>query len=60
REARYAATGRRTARARQRVPYAALVESGYLPLVSAYWAMHDGTAHFDALVGRRTGLVRSS
>jgi RNA-directed DNA polymerase len=58
REARYAATGRRTARARRALPYAALVEAGHLPLVPAYWALRDGPAAFETLVARRTGLGR--
>ena len=41
REARYAATGKRTARARSLVPYAALVEAGHVPLVTAYWERHS-------------------
>ena len=56
REARYAATGRRTPRARALVPYAALVEAGHLPLVSAYWALRAGPAEYDDVVRRRTGL----
>ena len=56
REARFAATGRRTASARQRVPYDALVEAGYLPLRTAYWAVHDGPAAYETLLARRTGL----
>jgi RNA-directed DNA polymerase len=56
REVRYAATGRRTARARARMPYSELHDAGYLPLVTAFWAMQDGTAPYDALVARRTGL----
>ena len=54
REARYAATGRRTARARQLLSYASMVGAGHLPLVHAYWAMHEGPGAYDALVGRRT------
>lgn len=57
REARYAATGRRTARAHALVPYAALADAGHLPLVAAYWAMREGTPAYDALVARRTGLA---
>ena len=34
---RFAATGLRTARAQKRLPYAALCEAGYVPLVSAWW-----------------------
>ena len=56
REARYAATGRRTARARSLFPYSTLVEAGHLPLVKAYWAVHQDPATYDALVARRTGL----
>ena len=57
REARYAATGRRTARARGTVPYDALVHAGYVPLVHAFWAMQQGPATYEALVARRAGLV---
>ncbi|MGI8807724.1 MAG: hypothetical protein ACR2KK_07780 [Acidimicrobiales bacterium] len=53
REARYAATGRRTARTRSRVPYDALVDAGHLPLVTALWAMDRGPATYEALVARR-------
>jgi RNA-directed DNA polymerase len=56
REARYAATGRRTERARQLVPYEALTEAGLLPLVSAYWVLHREPGTYDRLVVRRTGL----
>jgi hypothetical protein len=56
REARYAATGRRTSRARALFPYRALVDAGHLPLVAAYWAMHQDRATYDDLVSRRTGL----
>ncbi len=56
REARYAATGRRTDRARAMFPYPALVEAGHLPLVSAYWAMRRHPGEFQALVHERTGL----
>jgi hypothetical protein len=59
REARYAATGRRTASARKLVPYAALRDAGYLPLVTAYWAARDNPKIYDALVARRTGLAKS-
>ena len=57
REARYAATGRRTARARSLFPYSTLAEAGHLPLVKAYWAVHQDPATYDALVARRTGLA---
>jgi hypothetical protein len=57
REARYAATGKRTASAQRRIPYDALVDAGHLPLVSAYWAARDGSSAYDALVARRTGLA---
>ncbi|HEX2701294.1 MAG TPA: reverse transcriptase domain-containing protein [Acidimicrobiales bacterium] len=57
REARYAATGRRTARTIRDVPYTALAGAGHLPLVAAYWAMRDGVVAYDALVRRRTGLA---
>ncbi len=56
REARYAATGLRTDRARRLVPYEALTEAGLLPLVSAYWALHREPERYDGLVARRTGL----
>jgi hypothetical protein len=56
REARYAATGRRTGRSRALVPYAALVEAGHLPLVAAFWAMHRDDASYETLVASRTGL----
>jgi hypothetical protein len=54
REARYAGTGRRTARARRLVDYPSLVAAGHLPLVHAYWALHEGPDAYAALVGRRT------
>ncbi len=56
REARYAATGRRTARARQVVPHPALTEAGLLPLVAAYWALREDPQGYDRLVTRRTRL----
>ena len=56
REARYAATGKRTGRARALVPYRTLVDDGHLPLVATYWAMHDAATTYDRLVARRTGL----
>ena len=56
REARFAATGRRTARARRLVPYPVLAGAGHLPLVASYWAMREGPAAYDRLVARRTGL----
>jgi hypothetical protein len=56
REARFVATGRRTARTRQVLPYARLVDAGHLPLVAAFWAMRRDAAGYDALVSRRTGL----
>ena len=56
REARYAATGRRTDRARRLVPYEALTEAGLLPLVSAYWALRLDPEGYDRLVVRRTGV----
>ena len=60
REARFAGTGRRTAHARRLVPYDALVDAGYLPLVAAFWAAHGERGEYDDLVARRTGLgVRS-
>jgi RNA-directed DNA polymerase len=54
REARYAGTGRRTASTRRALPYAALVEAGHVPLVTAFWAMQQGT--YEALVARRARL----
>jgi hypothetical protein len=56
REVRYAATGRRTARARTLVPYGSLVDSGHLPLVTAFWAMREDPTAFDGFVARRTAL----
>ncbi len=56
REARYAATGRRTDRTRGLVPYETLTEAGLLPLVTAYWSLHRDPAGYDALVVYRTGL----
>jgi hypothetical protein len=56
REARYAATGRRTARTRRTVPYDTLAGAGHLPLVTAYWAVHEGPAAYEALVARRARL----
>ena len=53
REVRYAATGRRTARALGQVPYASLVDRGFLPLVTAFWAARKGSLAYDALVARR-------
>jgi hypothetical protein len=58
REARYAGTGRRTDRARRLFDYPSLVDAGHLPLVHAFWAVHRGTAAYDALVARRTHLGR--
>lgn len=56
REARYVATGRRTARTRRNVPYEALVAAGHVPLVTAFWAAREGPAAYAELVGRRAGL----
>ncbi|CAA9244360.1 MAG: hypothetical protein AVDCRST_MAG10-1856 [uncultured Acidimicrobiales bacterium] len=56
REARYAVTGRRTARTRQCVPYESLVAAGHVPLVTAFWAMDQGPATYEALVSRRARL----
>ncbi|HEX2118923.1 MAG TPA: reverse transcriptase domain-containing protein, partial [Acidimicrobiales bacterium] len=53
REARYAATGRRTARTRRLVPYDALAGAGHVPLVTAFWAMQQGPAAYAGLVARR-------
>jgi RNA-directed DNA polymerase len=58
REARYAATGRRTARTRRYVPYDALVAAGHVPLVTAFWAGREGPAAYEELVLRRTGLAQ--
>ena len=58
REARYAATGLRTARARQRLPYERLVDAGHFPLVAAYWTVRRTPAAFDEVLARRTGLCR--
>jgi hypothetical protein len=59
REARYAATGRRTARARKLIPYDVMRDAGYLPLFAAYWAARGNPKTYDALVARRTGLAKS-
>jgi len=56
REARYAATGRRTARARRLVPYDALATAGHVPLVTAFWAVREGAAAYEGLVSRRALL----
>ena len=56
REARFAATGRRTARTRRTVPYDSMVDAGLLPLRAAYWTFQSGAAEYEALVARRTGL----
>jgi hypothetical protein len=56
REARYVATGRRTARTKRLVPHSALLEAGHFPLVAAYWAIRGQRSAYDALVARRTGL----
>jgi hypothetical protein len=53
REVRYAATGRRTASARRLLPYRRLVERGYLPLVTAFWALRSGGDAYNALIARR-------
>jgi hypothetical protein len=47
REARYAATGKRSERTRALVPYAALVDAGHVPLVSAYWARRSDVCGHD-------------
>jgi hypothetical protein len=57
REARYAATGRRTVGARKLLDYRSLVDAGHLPLVHAFWALQQGPAAYDTLVARRTGLA---
>ena len=56
REARYAATGRRTARTRRAVPYEALAGAGHVPLVTAFWAVREGPPAYEALVARRAVL----
>ena len=56
REARYAATGRRTARTRRLVPYDALAGAGHVPLVTAFWAVREGPAAYEGLVSRRALL----
>jgi hypothetical protein len=56
REARYAATGRRTARTRRAVPYEALAGAGHVPLVTAFWAVREGRRAYEALVTRRALL----
>lgn len=56
REARFAATGRRRASTRSQVPYSALTDAGYVPLVSAYWAWQEGPTVYEEMVRRRTGL----
>jgi len=57
REARYAATGRRTARTRRTVPYQSLVQAGHLPLVTAFWALQQGPATYEEIVTRRARPV---
>jgi len=57
REARYAATGRRTARTRRTIGYDALVDAGHVPLVTAFWAMQQGPVTYEGLVSRRARLV---
>jgi hypothetical protein len=59
RESRYAATGCRRARAHRMVPYTTRRDAGYLPLVKAYWTAGGGPDAYDALVARRTGVVRA-
>jgi RNA-directed DNA polymerase len=56
REARFVATGRRTARTRRAVPYDALAGAGHVPLVTAFWAMREGRGAYEELVARRAGL----
>ncbi len=56
REARYVATGRRTARTRRTVPYDTLADAGHLPLVTAFWAVHQGPGAYEDLVARRARL----
>lgn len=53
REARYAATGRRTGRTRRQVPYSALAGAGHVPLVTAFWAVREGPAAYEGLVSRQ-------
>ena len=52
---RFATTGRHERRNRGALPYAALVERGYLPLASAFRAFRRGPGEYEALVGRRLG-----
>ncbi len=59
REARYVATGRRTARTRRAVPYDTLAGAGHVPLVTAFWAMHESPGAYEELVARRARLSRS-
>jgi hypothetical protein len=54
---RYAATGRRSGKARATVPYSTLTDAGYLPLVSAFWTMRTNPRVYDELVARRTGIA---
>jgi RNA-directed DNA polymerase len=56
REARYVATGRRTARTRRAVPYDALAGAGHVPLVTAFWALREGSGAYEELVARRARL----
>ena len=60
REARYAATGLRTGRARRLMPYDTLVEAGHLPLVAAYWTMRREPDAYASVIARRTAVVRSA
>jgi len=52
---RFAATGRHERRNRGALPYAGLVERGYLPLASAFRAFRRGPGEYEALVERRLG-----
>jgi RNA-directed DNA polymerase len=52
---RFAATGRHERRNRGVLPYAGLVERGYLPLASAFRAFRRAPGEYEALVERRLG-----
>jgi len=45
-----------TGRAQKQLDYPSLVAAGHLPLVHAFWALHQSPDAYDALVARRTGL----
>jgi hypothetical protein len=52
-QVRFAVTGRHERRNRGRVPYAALADAGYLPLVTAFRAYRRGPGDYESLLGRR-------